>query len=100
MPAAFQNFSSFQVAQTTGSTAQPVQGAAVSSGGAMSAIIKASKTNTAAVALGGSAVTPMTGYLLEAGEVISMDTLGLSKLYMNSTATGAGATLYVLLLGP
>jgi hypothetical protein len=93
-----QNFYSFQAAQATASTAQALQmPAAVQM---LSAIIKASKANTAAVALGGAGVTMANGYLLEAGEVISMDTAGVGKLYMNSTATGAGATLYVLLVGP
>jgi|SRR5215831_1293709 len=99
MPAAFQNFYSFQITQASAGTAQPVQSAAIG-GNAMSAIIKASKANTAAVALGGSTVTTSTGYLLEAGEVLAVDALGLAKLYMNSTATGAGATLSVLLSGP
>jgi len=99
-----QSFYSLNVAVSAASTPQQVQPQPTAPGSGAphttGAIIKADSANTAAVYLGGPGVTAAQGYPLAAGETVAFDANGLGKLWMLSTATGAGATLHVLLTGP
>jgi hypothetical protein len=101
MTVALQNFYSFQITQAVTNTAQVIQAPGIIPGAeaphTTSAIIKALKGNGGSVYLGPPGVTAATGYILDAGETIAVDTLGLSKLYMNGAS---GNTLSVLLVGP
>ena len=94
---------SFTVAQATASTAQQVQPQGTvppEQPNTTGAIIKGDSANTATVYLGGPNVSVAQGYPLAAGETVAFDANGLGKLWMISTATGAGATLHALLTGP
>jgi|SRR5215472_18299491 len=97
-----QTFHSFQGAIATANTAQVVQSQAGGAGAeppnSTGAIIKADKGNSAAIYLGDSTVTPATGYMMDAGDIVAIDANGLGKLWVTSGT--AAMKFYVLLTGP
>lgn len=77
---------SYQVSLAAGGTRQPVEPTAGDVPGSdntpiLSGAVKALKGNTGALYLGDSTVTTGTGFELQPGEAISMDILGLGKVY-------------------
>ena len=58
--------------------------------------VKAKATNTGLIYVGGSTVTSSTGFILSAGDSVSMETNNLDDIYLDSSVNGEGVSfLYV-----
>lgn len=92
----------FQVALAAGGTAQGIEPESATPGAQApvfsGASIKALKANVGPLYIGGTGVTSATGYELQPSEAVSLDMLGLGKLFFIGANTGD--KLCVLGVGP